>query len=143
MALCCFYDGQYDLVMSCFEKALELADDATKADIWYNVSLVYVSCGEVSLAHSALKTAICYDEHHAEAYNNLGAVSMKRGNHEGARYEFMVCIYRRLRAEKTSSCSSRCTTQPCSPTTSATTRKATCSSKGPWKSTPTFSSRRS
>jgi len=40
LALCCFHDGQYDLFYTCFEKALELADDSNIADIWYNMSQV-------------------------------------------------------------------------------------------------------
>ena len=40
MALCCFYDAQYDMFYTCFERALQLADDTNKADIWYNISHV-------------------------------------------------------------------------------------------------------
>lgn len=40
MALCCFYDGQYDIFYGCIEKALQLADQENKADIWYNISHV-------------------------------------------------------------------------------------------------------
>ena len=34
MGLCCFYAGQYDLTLSCFERALMLADDDNMADVW-------------------------------------------------------------------------------------------------------------
>ena len=37
MGLCCFYAGQYDLTLSCFERALMLADDNNMADVWYNI----------------------------------------------------------------------------------------------------------
>ena len=40
LGLCCFYDGQYDMFYSCFEKALSFADDEIKADIWYNLAHV-------------------------------------------------------------------------------------------------------
>ena len=40
LGLCCFYDGQYDMFFSCFEKALSLANDETISDIWYNLSQV-------------------------------------------------------------------------------------------------------
>ena len=40
MALCCFYDAQYDLFYSCIEKALALAEEDNKAEIWYNISHV-------------------------------------------------------------------------------------------------------
>lgn len=35
MGLCCFYAGQYDLTLSCFERALMLADDNNMADVWH------------------------------------------------------------------------------------------------------------
>jgi len=41
LGLCCFFDAQYDLFYTCFEKALELADETNIADIWYNLSHVY------------------------------------------------------------------------------------------------------
>ena len=37
MGLCCFYAGQYDLTLSCFERALMLSDDNNMADVWYNI----------------------------------------------------------------------------------------------------------
>ena len=40
LALCCFYDAQYDMFWTCFEKALQQADDTNFADIWYNISTV-------------------------------------------------------------------------------------------------------
>ena len=40
LALCCFYDSQYDMFYTCIEKALMLADDSNMADIWYNISHV-------------------------------------------------------------------------------------------------------
>jgi tetratricopeptide repeat protein 8 len=35
LGLCCFYSAQYDLALSCFDRALALADDDNMADIWY------------------------------------------------------------------------------------------------------------
>lgn len=40
MGLCCFYASQYDMALGCFERALQLADDANAADVWYNLSHV-------------------------------------------------------------------------------------------------------
>lgn len=34
LGLCCFYSGQYDLCLTCFERALMLADDTSMADVW-------------------------------------------------------------------------------------------------------------
>ena len=42
MGLCCFYAGQYDLTLSCFERALMLADDDNMADVWYNIGQVWM-----------------------------------------------------------------------------------------------------
>lgn len=38
LGLCCFYAQQYDFTVSCFERALNLAVDEAKADVWYNIS---------------------------------------------------------------------------------------------------------
>jgi tetratricopeptide repeat protein 8 len=35
MGLCCFYAGQYDMALGCFERALGMANDEAMADIWY------------------------------------------------------------------------------------------------------------
>ena len=41
LALCCFYAQQYDMTLTCFERALSLAtDDVTLADVWYNIGHV-------------------------------------------------------------------------------------------------------
>lgn len=34
LGLCCFYASQYDMTLRCFEYALMLCDDDSKADIW-------------------------------------------------------------------------------------------------------------
>ncbi|EGR30238.1 hypothetical protein IMG5_137130 [Ichthyophthirius multifiliis] len=92
LALCLFYDGQYDLFYSCFEKALMLADESNKADIWYNISHVFINLGETGMAYQCLKIAICFDPHHPEAYNNLGILEIKKGNIEKGKYELQVAM---------------------------------------------------
>ena len=42
IGLCCFYAQQYDMALSCFERALALASDENMADIWYNISHIGV-----------------------------------------------------------------------------------------------------
>lgn len=42
LGLCCFYAQQYDHTISCFERALSLANDENKADIWYNISHIAI-----------------------------------------------------------------------------------------------------
>lgn len=37
LGLCCFYAQQYDMALSCFERALSLASDENMADVWYNI----------------------------------------------------------------------------------------------------------
>jgi tetratricopeptide repeat protein 8 len=51
MALCCFYAQQYDLCLGLFERALSLATDTAMADVWYNISHVALSLGDLSLAY--------------------------------------------------------------------------------------------
>ena len=40
LGLCCFYAQQYDMTLTCFERALSLADEVTLADVWYNIGHV-------------------------------------------------------------------------------------------------------
>lgn len=42
LGLCCFYAQQYDMVITCFERALNLAITENAADVWYNISHVAV-----------------------------------------------------------------------------------------------------
>ena len=47
LGLCCFYSQQYDMTLTCFERALAIATDENTADVWYNmghVSLVSICC---------------------------------------------------------------------------------------------------
>ena len=54
MGLCCFYAGQYDLTLSCFERALMLADDDNMADVWYNIGQVAIGVGDLGGAAKKL-----------------------------------------------------------------------------------------
>ena len=40
LGLCCFYAQQYDMTLTCFERALSLATDENMADVWYNIGHV-------------------------------------------------------------------------------------------------------
>jgi tetratricopeptide repeat protein 8 len=42
LGLCCFYSQQYDMTVSCFERALSLAVDETAADVWYNIANIAI-----------------------------------------------------------------------------------------------------
>lgn len=90
LGLCSYYSGQYDMTISCFERALDLADDTSLADIWYNISHVAIGIGDLSLAYEALKIAISADPNHAEAFNNLGVLELRKGNIEQAKANFSM-----------------------------------------------------
>ena len=83
IALCAYFCKQYDIVLQCFKQALTLCadDDTLLADIWYNIAIVLVSCGDIVFAFKALKIAIAANPHHGEAWNNL-AVLERQTNKE-------------------------------------------------------------
>jgi len=88
LGLCCFYAGQYDLTLACFDRALAGADDAALADVWSNVACVAVGIGDLGLAYQAYRCAVAADANHAEAYNGLGVLEMRKGNIEAAKANF-------------------------------------------------------
>merc|ERR1712176_1354350 len=92
MGLCCFYAGQYDLTLSCFERALMLADDNNMADVWYNVGQVAIGVGDLGLAYQAFKIAVSVDPNHAESYSNLGVLELRKGNVEQAQAHFHTAM---------------------------------------------------
>ena len=51
VGLCCFYAQQYDMTLTCFERALSLATEEMVADIWYNVGHVALVSGFFSPIH--------------------------------------------------------------------------------------------
>lgn len=86
LGLCCFYAQQYDMTLSSFERALSLAvNDEEVADVWYNLGHVAVGTGDINLAHQCFKLALANNNNHAEAYNNLAVLEMRKGHHEQAR----------------------------------------------------------
>ena len=80
MGLCCFYASQYDMTLSCFERALSLADDDNMSDVWYNLGQVAVGIGDLNLAYQAFKISVSVDSNHAESFNNLGVLEIRKGN---------------------------------------------------------------
>jgi len=42
LGLCCFYAQQYDMTLTCFERALAIADENTVADIWFNIGHIAI-----------------------------------------------------------------------------------------------------
>lgn len=88
LGLCCFYASQYDLTLTCFDRALVLAGDDLLADIWFNVGQVAIGIGDLGLAYQAYKVAISVDNSHAESFNNLGVLEGKKGDENAARSSF-------------------------------------------------------
>ncbi|XP_053977839.1 tetratricopeptide repeat protein 8 [Hylaeus volcanicus] len=88
LGLCCFYSQQYDHVISCFERALNLSTDENIADVWYNISHIALTVGDITMAEECLKLAIISDNRHALAYNNLGVIKIRNGNLTAARTYF-------------------------------------------------------
>jgi tetratricopeptide repeat protein 8 len=85
LGLCCFYAQQYDTTLRCFEKALSMAEDENMADVWYNIGMVAVGLGDVGLANQAFKIAASIDTKHAESFNNMGVLELRKGNIDQAR----------------------------------------------------------
>eukprot|EP00392_Amoebophrya_sp_AT5.2_P003556 g3561.t1 len=92
LGLCCFYSGQYDLCLSCFERALLLADDSNMADVWYNIGHVAVGVGDLGLAYQSFRISVSVDPNHAESFNNLGVLELRKGNIEQAQEHFKSAI---------------------------------------------------
>ena len=85
LGLCCFYSSQYDMALSCLDRALGLASDDEMADIWYNIGHVGVSLGDLGLAYQGFKIAVSIDSSHGEALNNLAVLESRRQKPEVAR----------------------------------------------------------
>ena len=60
------------MTLTCFERALALAEDDNMSDIWYNVGQVAIGIGDLGLANQAFKVSISLNPKQAEALNNLG-----------------------------------------------------------------------
>lgn len=91
IGLSCFYASQYDMTLSCFERALSLAeDDVQQADVWYNIGQVAIGIGDLNLAYQAFKITVAVQPLHAEAFNNLGILELRKGNVEQARSNFQT-----------------------------------------------------
>ena len=89
LGLCSYYASQYDITLSCFERALDLAEnDEDAAKVWYNISHVAIGTGDIQLAYQSLRICVASDPNHAEAYNNMGVLELRRGRGAQARSYF-------------------------------------------------------
>uniref|UniRef100_A0A8C5AJY7 Tetratricopeptide repeat domain 8 n=1 Tax=Gadus morhua TaxID=8049 RepID=A0A8C5AJY7_GADMO len=83
LGLCCFYAQQYDMTLSSFERALALAaNDEEQADVWYNIGHVAVGIADLTLAYQCFKLSLAFNNDHAEAYNNLAVLELRKGRVE-------------------------------------------------------------
>ncbi|RNF09364.1 hypothetical protein TraAM80_02238 [Trypanosoma rangeli] len=93
LGLCCFYSSQYDIALSCLQRAIATAtEDGTLADVWYNVGHVGISTGDLGLAHRAFKVALSTNPHHAEALNNLAVLKLRMGQVEQAVNDLAMAV---------------------------------------------------
>eukprot|EP00659_Diplonema_papillatum_P018517 gene18517-28581_t len=60
------------------------------ADIWYNIGQVAIGIGDLGLAYQAFKVAISVDPNHAESFNNLGILELRKQNVDQARSNFQT-----------------------------------------------------
>ncbi|EFA10327.1 tetratricopeptide repeat protein 8 [Tribolium castaneum] len=80
LGLCCLYSQQLDLTTSLFQRALDLAiDPLIKAEVWYNLSHLALSAGDLELAVQCLNLCLSSDSTHASAFNNLAVLHHKMG----------------------------------------------------------------
>ncbi|CAG0881082.1 unnamed protein product [Cyprideis torosa] len=90
IGLCCFFAQQYDMTLKCFDRALCLAEDSVRGDVWYNIGEVALYLGDTSLAYQCFRLVLVHNSEHAEAYNNLGVLEMRRGKADTARVFFQT-----------------------------------------------------
>lgn len=62
----------------------------TPATFRYNIGQVAVGIGDLGLAYQAFKIAVSVDSHHAESFNNLGVLELRKGNIDQARSNFQT-----------------------------------------------------
>ena len=58
----------------------------------YNIGHVAVGVGDLGLAYQSFKIAISVDASHAESYNNLGVLELRKGNIDQAQDHFRTAI---------------------------------------------------
>ncbi|XP_063697648.1 tetratricopeptide repeat protein 8 [Culicoides brevitarsis] len=82
IALCCLYGGQLDLVLYCFHRSIRLATtNEQKADVWYNMSFVALTTGDINMARRCLRLCVSYDGSHGAALNNLAVLATRTGQY--------------------------------------------------------------
>jgi len=65
-----------------------VSDDEATADLWYNIGHIGIGIGDLGLAYQAFKIAVSNNPNHAESFNNLGVLELRKGNIEQAKQNF-------------------------------------------------------
>ncbi|KAL3984822.1 Tetratricopeptide repeat protein 8 [Acanthocheilonema viteae] len=92
LGLCCFFCQQFDLALSCIERAQATANDEVIADIWYNTGNIFLSSGDVKMASRCFRLAMAADPNHAESVCNFAILQMRDGKIEQSRAMFRSAI---------------------------------------------------
>ncbi|XP_050082872.1 tetratricopeptide repeat protein 8 [Anopheles aquasalis] len=86
IGLCCLYGGQLDLVFPCFQRALRMATgNELRADIWYNLSFVALTTGDIHLARRCLRLCIAANGSHGSALNNMAVLVARQKQYHKAK----------------------------------------------------------
>ncbi|XP_035772907.1 tetratricopeptide repeat protein 8-like [Anopheles albimanus] len=86
IGLCCLYGGQLDLVFPCFQRALRMATgNELRADIWYNLSFVALTTGDIHLARRCLRLCIAAHGSHGSALNNMAVLVARQKQYHKAK----------------------------------------------------------
>lgn len=81
IAMTALNSRDYANVGSAVVAALSLStDNEEKAQIWYNISHIALTAGDLTLAHQALLISTALSPNCAEAFNNLGLLELRRRN---------------------------------------------------------------
>ena len=62
-----------------------MAGDDNMADVWYNIGQVAIGIGDLGVAYQSFKIAVSCDSNHAESYNNLGVLELRKGSIDQSR----------------------------------------------------------
>ncbi|RHW68145.1 TPR repeat [Trypanosoma brucei equiperdum] len=93
LGLCCFYSSQYDIALSCLQRAAAVApDDESLSDVWFNIGHVGIATGDLSLAERAFRVAVAANPQRAEALNNLAVLQLRAGNVEAAYSDITMAL---------------------------------------------------
>ena len=100
LGLCCFFAQQYDMTLTCFQRALTIAEDETLAEVWYNVGHLSLGIGGVNLAYQCFRLSLTANNDHAESYNNIG------NKHQHDKHGYSTRVYFRSAGDEEGSCGS-------------------------------------